>query len=414
MTEGLVAAIGGSGDGIVRSDGNPVFVPFALTGERVAFDSRQAAKRLDPEMVSLLQPSEDRIAPPCPHHGDIGKRGCGGCRMQHLADPTYRVWKRGLVLEAFGRAGLDLSVLDDLQVSPPRSRRRASLTIERTGKRLVAGFTERGSHRIVDLKTCLILKPELLTLVEPLRRLPIMEDRERADILLTGVCSRMEMVIERKRELSLPEREAIAGFFSDHGLAGVYWKRGPRQQAEPVAQLSPLVAHFGDTDVPLPPGGFLQATEEGERALGEVVEQAVAGCGNILDLFAGAGTFSFRAARHGRVHAVEGDPLAVRAVQSARHHQVTAEIRDLFQDPVTDLRRYDAAIFDPPYAGAKAQAEALAVSAIPVIVGISCNPASFARDAAILVAGGYRLERAVPVDQFLWSAEVEVVGVFKL
>jgi 23S rRNA (uracil1939-C5)-methyltransferase len=413
MIERVVSGIGRSGDGIVRLLNEALFVPFAVTGDEIMLDIHKATKRLDPEGVTLVRAGDIRMAPPCPHHGDLGRRGCGGCRMQVLTDEAYRLWKRNLVIEALARAGFESAIMEEIRVSPPYSRRRASLTAGRLGNRVTIGFVERGTHRIVDLRTCLILKPELFALIEPLRRLPLLQDRERADILLAWSNGAIDLLIERRRELSLTERETLAEFAQQHKLARISWRASARTDAEPVAHIGSVTARFGTALVTLPPGGFLQATAEGEAALVEAAMQALPQDGHTLDLFAGAGTFTFPAALRGTVHAVEGNEAGVKAIQAARQPNVSAEHRDLVRDPVTDFKNYTAALFDPPHIGAEAQARALARSDIPVIIGISCNPVSFTRDAALLAAGGYRLERLVPVDQFLWSAEVEMAGIFR-
>jgi 23S rRNA (uracil1939-C5)-methyltransferase len=260
---------------------------------------------------------------------------------------------------------------------------------------------------------CLILRPELFALVDPLRSLPLLRDGERADVLLAVSQGAVDLVLERRRSLTLPEREALAEFAERHDVARISWRPGMRSLPEPVCHRRSFTARFGETLVNLPPGGFLQATEQGEVALAGVVAGALPSGGATLDLFSGSGTFSFVAATKGRVHAAEGNEAAVSAIRAVRHKSVTGEVRDLFRDPVTDFSGFDAAIFDPPYVGGEAQAAALARSGLPLVIGIACNPVSFARDARLLADGGYRIERLVPVDQFLWSAEVEVAAVFR-
>ncbi len=416
-----LADIGGSGDGIVHAEGGARFLPFGVTGDLVAFSAPVPVKHLQAGNVTLLESGAERRPPPCPHHGDVGvrdpSRGCGGCRMQQVSDPAYRAWKQALVARALEAAGLDSSAMAELQVSPPNSRRRASLSAERLGKRTVVGFQERGSHRIVDMHACLILRPELFALVAPLRELPLLQDRERGDYMLTVLSGAVDLVIERKRELSLPEREGLAELAEIHDIARISWRAGPLGAIEAVAHRRPVYARFGPaiggTLVNIPPGAFLQATAEGEAALQRAVLDALPAHCSTLDLFAGAGTFTFPASTRGPVHALDSNGDSVAALKFAARPGVTTEKRDLFTDPVTLPERYDAVIMDPPYAGAKAQAEALARSSVPLVISVSCNPVSFARDAALLVAGGYRLERVTPIDQFLWSAEIEVVGVFR-
>ncbi len=415
-----VAAIGGSGDGVVK-DGIGIFIPFTAIGDLVNVPQAKQGTRIQPSATTLIEASPDRTTPPCPHHGNIGmpspQTGCGGCRMQHLADDEYRHWKRSLVITALGYEKLNGDCVGDLHVSPPKSRRRAALAAERQGKTTIIGFMERGTHRIVDMHTCLILRPELFALVQPLRELPILRDKEKADYVLTVLDGAIDLVIERKRELDLPERETLSEFAQTFNLARISWRAGPRSDIEPVAHRRPLYVRFGPaiggSVVNLPPAGFLQATAEGEAALVTAVMAALPESCRTLDLFAGSGTFSFPASTRGPVHAADSSSEAVSAIKFAARPGITASKRDLFTDPVTEFDKYDAVIFDPPYTGAKAQAGFLARSKMPLVIAVSCNPVSFARDAAILCAGGYDLECVTPVDQFLWSAELEVVGVFR-
>ena len=408
--EVTVAALGSGGDGVVEDAGRKQFVPFALPGERLTFDF--PPRRDGPIAVRLLEASSARIEPPCFLHGDLDRPGCGGCRMQHFAMPDYAAWKQGLVTSALARVGVECAV-QPLLLSPPHSRRRASLTLERRGGRTRLGFNERGTHKVVDMTMCLILRPELFALVEPLRRTSLLREGERADLALAISQGAIDLLLERKRPLDLAEREGLAAFAETHNLARVSWRAGPREEVEPVSHRRSFTACFGKTTVLLPPGGFLQATEQGEAALQGVLSSVLPqGCAT-LDLFAGSGTFTFVAAGTGRVHAVEGNDAALGAVRGARHDKVTVEKRDLFRNPVDDFERYDAAIFDPPYTGGESQAKALGRSGPPLVVAMACNPVSFAHDARLLADGGYRLDSVTPIDQFLWSADVEVAAVFR-
>jgi 23S rRNA (uracil1939-C5)-methyltransferase len=334
--------------------------------------------------------------------------------MQHLADSAYRDWKRGLVIYALRHLNIAPEIIGKLQVSKPNSRRRASFSALRRGRKTLLGFMQRGTHAIVDMQVCFVLQPAIVALVETLRALNVLREGESVSYLVTCLDGALEVLIERKRPLDLAERERLAEFAEAQGLARLAWRNAARDTAEPVAYREPLLARFGEATVPLPPGAFLQATGEGEAAL---VAAVLAGLpqGPVIDLFAGCGTFSFPAAMRGPVTAYEGNAEAVAAVNAARYPQVKALQRNLFSDPVTsdELKGFAAAIFDPPYAGAAAQVAELAESKLETIIGVSCNPQSFARDAAVLIEGGYKLMSVMPVDQFLWSADVELVGTFK-
>ena len=412
-----IERIGGRGDGIADHRGRPVYVPFTVPGDTVR--ARLEGRRGDGHAATLLEilaPGPHRQAPACGHFGV-----CGGCALQHLDDPAYRAWKQGRVRGALDRVGLD-----DVPVAPPVStapemRRRAVLAARRTASGVVLGFHERRRHRIVDLVACPILQPALMALLPPLRDLlvRILSPGDGAEIALAALEGGIDVTIAAAGDPDLAAREDLAAFAESAKLARLSWRSG-KAPAEPVAQRRPCRTVFGDVPVAVPAGAFLQASADGEAELARQVTSAMVGADQVADLFAGLGTFTFPLARTASVHAVDSDGEALAALQAAANAaglagRVTAEARNLFRDPVTveELRRFDSAVFDPPRAGAAAQAEQLARSDVPVVVGVSCNPVSFARDAASLVDGGYQLESVTPVDQFLWSEHVELVGVFR-
>lgn len=409
--------IGGRGDGIAEFQGRPVYVPFTAPGDEIR--ARLEGRRGDGQAATLteiLAPGPDRQAPACRHFGQ-----CGGCALQHLKPEAYRAWVRERVRLALAHQGLgDVPVAQPLSTEPG-GRRRAALAVRRTARGVVLGFHARRSHRIVDLAECPVLSPDLAGLIPPLRDLlaRVLKPGEGAAMALAALDGGRDVTITADREPGLAVREALAAFAQARDLARLSWQSG-EQPAEPVAQRRPCTLRLGDVPVAVPPGAFLQASLAGERALVGLVAAAVDGAARIADLFAGIGTFSFPMAERCPVHAVEVDDEAIAALRAAANGaglagRVTAEARNLFRDPLTpdELARFDAVVFDPPRAGAAAQAEQLAASRVPVVVGVSCNPVSFARDAACLVGGGYRLEAVTPVDQFLWSEHVELVGVFR-
>jgi 23S rRNA (uracil1939-C5)-methyltransferase len=292
------------------------------------------------------------------------------------------------------------------------------LAAKRIGRRVVSGFTERASHRLVDVEECWVLRPELVAVLAPLRaRLGVLlRNEETADIALTLTGSGIDMLLIRQRGLDLPDREALAALAEELDLARVTWTSKITREAEPVAVRRMPVVRLGAYSIGAPSGGFLQPSAEGQAALVRLVTAALSGTnGPICDLFSGIGTFTIPAGAFGPVSAYDGDRTAIGALQNARIGGVTAQCRDLFREPLSvhELAPFSAAILDPPRAGALAQAKMLADSTVPLIVSVSCNPVSFARDAAILAEGGYRLEIVTPVDQFLWSPHIELVGVFR-
>lgn len=416
LVEATVERIGGQGDGIAESASGRLYVPLTVAGDRVRV--RLGVRRGDgrlAEVVSLMEAGPGRGEAPCPHFGH-----CGGCALQHLADETYAAWKRGRLEDALVRAGATSCEVAPLVRTPPGGRRRAVLSALRSGRVLI-GFRERRGHAIVDVETCPILDPGIVALLPRLRRLlaGVMPPDSRASVVMARLDAGLDVVFELPHAPDLTARETLAAFAAEADLARLSWRRSANEAAEPIVERRPAAAQFGAVPVRVPPGAFLQASPVGEAALAAEVRGAVGAARSVADLFAGAGTLSFAVARRGmRVHAVDGDPQLLaalsRAAAAEQFSGVTTERRDLTVRPLSaqDLRRFDAAILDPPRSGARAQAEAIAASAVPVVAYVSCNPDTFARDARILIGGGYRLVRAAPVDQFLWSPHLELAATF--
>ncbi|HYD32392.1 MAG TPA: class I SAM-dependent RNA methyltransferase, partial [Azospirillaceae bacterium] len=289
-------------------------------------------------------------------------------------------------------------------------------------KGVMLGFNERQSNKIVGLEECAVLDSAIVAVIEPLRAALAgldLPEGETVDIAVARLGTGLDMLLTGPASLTREARERLGAFAEGIDLARLSWRPKASADSEPVAHRRAVLARFGDADVPVPPAAFLQASRAGEEALVAAAVKAVGEAASVADLFAGCGTFTFPLAARAAVHAVEGDAAALSALTQAAHAQpgrrITTERRDLARDPLTakELSRYQAVVFDPPRVGAGAQADALAQSSVPVAVGVSCNPATFARDARRLVDGGFRLERVVPVDQFLWSPHVELVGVFR-
>ncbi len=411
-----VHTLGGRGDGIADLDGRPVYVPFTLPGELVEAEIVQArGEGVAAVARAIVQESPQRAKPACVHFGI-----CGGCSVQHLDQAAYLGWKRDLVAQALQRRGLAGVALADIVVTPPGRRRRAVFTALRTSRQTVLGFHQRASHRLIDLSCCPVLLPRIEAIAAPLRQLltQILAGGQTAQVTLNDTDTGIDCQIAAEHEPDLGAREAMAAFAEAHDLARISWRRG--RQAEPVAQRRLPVLHLGEAVVGVPSGGFLQASREGENAMRQAVRDWIGEASAVIDLFGGIGTLSLALAPERQVHVVEGDAEAVDAVRQAARlpalrGRVGAERRDLAREPVPAdvLRRYQAAIIDPPRAGATAQTRELAASGIGTIVVVSCDPGSFARDARILVDAGYTLEQMVLIDQFLWSAHVELVARFR-
>lgn len=409
MVERLtIARLGRRGDGIADTPGGPVYVPFALPGETVEAEAwpGHPDRRLP---IKIEHASPERIAPVCPHFGT-----CGGCALQHWTAVRYRDWKRGLVMEALSQAGLDASVVDDLIDAHGEGRRRAVLHARRgQGDVLKVGFAAPRAHLIIAIDRCPILAPALdgalpaaWAIAETIETMG-----KPLDIQVTATESGLDVDLRGSGPLTAAATTALARVAGQHRLA-----RLTRHGEIAVQSTAPTIT-MGRARVALPPGAFLQATAAGEAALVALVREHCGTSGRIADLFAGVGPFALRLAERARITAVDSDKAAVAALKRAAEttqglKPIAADVRDLFRRPLaaSELKPFDCVVFDPPRQGAEAQAHALAGSAVPLVVAVSCNPATFARDARILVDGGYRLTRVTPIDQFLYSPHAEIVA----
>ena len=418
QVELTIDSVGGRGDGVGQFEGRPVFVPQALPGERLRV--RLGAKRaggLSGEALELLAAAPDRRSPPCPNFGP-----CGGCALQHWEEGSYRRWKRGQVVEALSRRGLPGAPVGELESIPAGTRRRASLSAVRLAHDIRVGFHEQRSGRVAAIEGCLILTPSLLALLPVLRTglAPVLAPGEDMGVMVTETDGGPDVLLSARREPARGEREALSRLAETADLARLSWA-APAGAPEPLALRRPATVEFDGAHVEPPPGGFLQPSREGEQALVERVLQGLpAAPGRILELYAGCGSFTFALAKAARVRAVEGDAASLGALGRAAaganlSGRVETEQRDLARRPLLagEIAGFDALVFDPPRDGAREQAAEIARSRVPRVVAVSCNPRSFARDARILADGGYVLEEVTPVDQFLWSAHVELVAVFE-
>ncbi len=412
-----VEEIGGRGDGYAKVDGRPLFVPLTVPGDRVkARVVSEAAAGFRGELVELLSPGPARAEPPCPHFG-----ACGGCALQMLEEQAYLAWKEAQVDKALSHAAL--SPLERLPMirTPPRSRRRVSLAAQRRGREIIVGYRQRLSHRVVPIESCLLLQPALENLLAPLVDLLRETGFAAGDIVATACETGVDLALGGLEASDLELRERLAAFAEAQDLARLSLLDEQGGYEPLVVRRSPQV-HFGDVPVTVPPGVFLQASKAGEDALTAAITAEIAGDAHrIAELFCGAGSFTFPLSRFGRVDAFEADQAALAALDGAVRTnglsgRITAQQRDLYRQPLraSELAAYSAVVFDPPRAGAKDQAAQIAQSGVPLVVAVSCNPATFARDVRLLVDGGYRLAKLATLDQFPWSPHVELVGVLRL
>ncbi len=395
----LVIRIAAKGDGIT-ADGR--HVPLAAPGDRVMADGS-------------LHQGPHHVRAPCVHFPV-----CGGCELQHVDEESLGAFVTGRVAGALAGQGLKLAPgsLLTAHLSPPKTRRRASLRAARDGRRIAIGFAESGSHKLIDLAMCEILDPHLFALLEPLRAmLPlILADKRGAHVRMSLIDQGVDLLLENVHVSGLAADEGLRDFASAQGLARLTINEGDGQQTrwEP----EPATMIFADVPVAFPPFAFLQATPDGEAALLEVVREALPAQGAVADLFSGLGTFALALGKERPVYAAEGARelvLSLKLAANRAQRRMVADHRDLFRRPLVpeELNRFVAVIIDPPRAGAREQVMQLAASTVPVIAYVSCNPASFARDAAQLVAGGYILDKVKPVGQFRWSTHVELAAVFR-
>jgi 23S rRNA (uracil1939-C5)-methyltransferase len=355
--------------------------------------------------AGAITPGPHCQLPPCRHFPE-----CGGCQLQHIDDEAYRAYLSSRIEGALAQHGLAAELLAP-HLSPPRTRRRASLRALRVGGRVQIGFNAEKSNRIIDMAECHILEPRLFALVAPLRRLlgTLLRAKGVAEIRLTLADQGADVHLSGIKAESFAAAEALTDFAQEQALARLSLDEGvgPEVRWEP----QPATVTLSGKAVPLPIGAFLQATADGEQALVEAVRQAVGQAPTVADLFAGIGTFAL--ALPGKVRAAEASRDAVLALKRAAPNTLV-EHRDLYRRPLmaAELAGLDALVLDPPRSGAEAQVAELAASSVPRIAYVSCNPATFARDAEILVGGGYRLGWVKPVGQFRWSTHVELAAAF--
>jgi 23S rRNA (uracil1939-C5)-methyltransferase len=406
----VIGRLGSRGDGIVDTTAGPVYVPYALAGETVEVEPwpDHPDRR---HLVKVDVAGAQRIPPICPHFGT-----CGGCALQHLATAPYHAWKRGLLVEALAQVGLDPPV-EDLIDAHGEGRRRAVFHARHgSGGVLEVGFSAARAHRLVAIDRCPILAPALDGAIETAWEIAetLTATRKPLDIQVTATESGLDVDVRGSGPLAPGDMTRVARLAERHHVARV------TRHGEMVVQRAAPRVRMGRAHVILPPGAFLQATAAGEAILAQLIEAWCERAKTVADLFCGVGPFTLRLAERSRVFAADNDAQAITALHAAAAatqglKPVEAQRRDLFRAPLApaELRRFDVVVFDPPRQGAEMQARELAAAAVPKVIAVSCSPATFARDARILVDGGYRLVQVIPVDQFRYSAHLELVALFQ-
>lgn len=398
-----IETLGAQGDG-VTADG--VFVSRTLPGEEVRINP--TGHRAIP--LELLRTAPDRVVPVCGHFGN-----CGGCSLQHASDGLLAGWKQDLIRRALSARGIEGMELRPMITSPPKSRRRAVLAGKRTKKGTLIGFHAVGSDEIIPINECAVIEPAIMAALPVIGELVLAGASRKAVLRVTVTTSEagLDIAVTGGKDVEGPMYGQLVAIAATSDIARLSW------EGEPVVTRRPPTQRMGKALVLPPPGGFLQATAQAQAALTEAVGDAVDEAKRITDLFAGSGTFTLPLAENAEVHAVEADKASVEALDQAWRtteglRRVTVEARELYHRPLLprEFKDVHAVVFDPPRAGARAQCEHLAQTDVPRIAAVSCNPATFARDARILIDGGYQLQWVQPIDQFLWTPHVELAAAF--
>ena len=402
-TDIVIDAISARGEGVGDSADGKVFVPLALPGE--------IWQRVDDEAYRCKVTRADRAEPPCVHFGV-----CGGCIAQHMPQPVYAQWKTDKVRQAFHHQAIPIEP-EPLCAVDAGSRRRCVMTAIRAEGEIVLGFHRMRSHDLVALEMCTILCPEIGQSLDGLRALSALVLADKGSLRLTVLVADQGLDIDvhgDHRALTPALRRDLARLVEVHGFARL------TVDGDPVVQLHQPTLTMADVAVPVPSGVFVQATMQSEQAMVGLVCDAAASSKYVADLFCGVGTFALALARRRAVAALDSDREALTALEAARDgvqglKPIEVRGRDLMREPLSrkELAPFDCIVFDPPRAGAQAQAKMIAKSQVPRVVAVSCNPATLARDSRILIDGGYEIERVSAIDQFVFSAHVECVAVFR-
>jgi 23S rRNA (uracil1939-C5)-methyltransferase len=414
--------MGAEGDGVGRlPDGKPVYVPLTLPGEQVlARPVRPVGDGWLAVAETIEEPSEARVPPPCRHFGR-----CGGCLLQHWQDGAYRAWKAGLLSYALRQAGFAVPEPLDFHPGLPGERRRIDFAVRRASGRIILGLHAPRATEVIDLTDCLVLHPALMALMPPLRSLlnGLRAVKREASVVINLLDSGPDLLLRTDAPLSLDDRNALTAFARAHDLPRVSCAVAG-DVPETICLLRPATTTLSGVTVRPPPGAFLQATAEGEAAIVQAVLKGLPGRitakTRIAELYAGCGTLTFALTQAVRVAAFEGDAEAIVALKQAVNQgglagRIEATQRDLARQPLSakELAGFAAVVLDPPHAGAAAQIAQVAAAGVPSVVYVSCNPATLGRDARTLHGAGYRLESTAAIDQFLWSARLESVCIFR-
>jgi len=415
MLELKITELGAGGDGIAKDGDDIYFVAGTCPGDHVNVKVLEKKRHgVSAELVNIIEESSLRQDAPCQHF-----TSCGGCSMQFLSDKAYSDWVKFKVENALNHQALSqVKVLQPI-VSPAHARRRVALKAMNAGGRILLGFNQKKSNKLVDLKECPVSDEAIVALLPKLKLVlkDVVPAGKPSLVHITRAFNGLDILVETKKELTLDARQQLVDFANKYNIASIHVDDGGFN--DPVIILREPVMKFGDARVQLPPAAFIQATPDGEAALVKFVLKACSGAKRVADLFAGIGTFTFPLAEKSQVLAIEGAKAAHTALKAGVNKskglkQVITDARDLARRPLSEkeLSGFDVVVLDPPRAGAKEQIERIGHSSVNKVVSISCSPDTFARDARILCEAGFTLNEVQPVGQFRWTTHVEVAGVF--
>jgi len=403
-------------EGIGEFEGATIKIPFTLPGERVTFKQIGSKRRKKYIFQTIESPSSERQDPRCLHFTQ-----CGGCTLQHMTPSFYREFKKSLITVPLQEHGLDPFLVQDIIILPFGKRRRSNLDATKKNDIVFLGFHRWKSHQLIDLKECHTLSPALASLLNPLKETLtlVLENFQKAKVFLTETAVGVDISLEIQGILEITEgqKKILESFASKNKVARFVFRHGKKTDCVYMAS-NPVVV-FDGAEVSVDAYSFLQATEEADTLLTSLVmDNLPKGAKKAADLFCGRGTFSFPLSRLMPVDGFELDKAALKALEEAalkNQRNITSHLRNLFDNPLSaeELKAYDVVVIDPPRAGALEQIEALSKASVTRVIYISCNPQTFARDAKELAQGGYVLKKIIPVDQFAWSAHLEVVGIFE-
>ncbi|MEI7669477.1 MAG: methyltransferase [Pseudomonadota bacterium] len=395
-----IERLAGLADGMGISEGRKVFVPYSSEGDLLTVEIIKTTADADyGKIIEIIKPGTGRIKPECKHFG-----ACGGCSMQHISKMEYLDFKQKTADLAISKAGFNIKA-EKIVTIPQNSRRRATFKLE-NGK---VGFYEEGSHNIVDMEECLILDPELFNFIKDIKP-SLISLPEITKMQVNKVANGYDLVLECRNLTQ--EKIQKAGLYKNELIRRISFRIKDKIQI--IHTKGKITIAVSGVQVPLPPQAFLQASVFAENKMINLVTDSVKNSKNILDLFSGIGTYSINLAKFSKVTAIEIDAEMVKALQSVNVNNLTVTRRDLFAKPLDkkELSVYDAIVINPPRTGAKAQCELISLSSVPKVTMVSCNPATFSRDARILKQGGYNLKKVTPIDQFVYSSHLELVAEF--